>query len=981
MTHQVALSFEDGVTKFIDCDPSQTVADASYRARINIPLDCRDGACGTCRALCESGEYDGGDYIEDALNQDEASQGYCLPCQMKPKSDLVLNIASTSAIAKTEATTFQATVSGLDRLSDTTTRLRLESSERNKLAFLPGQYVTIAIPGTKEARSYSFANHTDADELSFLIKLTDGGAMSTYLTDRAQVGDQITFTGPHGSFFLRDTERAVLLLAGGTGLAPILSMLRKINEEDSSRPVHMIYGASTDADVVELETLGELAEGGRFSWDYCVADEGSQADNIGYVMTLIEDQHLHSGDVAVYLCGPPPMVEGVRNHFSDKEFTPTGFYYEKFALASPSKTAAAPAENVAPAPSAPGNASADAAAEDARTPATQPGAASAIGPVDQVKAPAAADAEPESQPEQARATAPGNAEPVDQDELSKVGHRTPDVHRSHIAGQQIWPDLCLEPLSKSNGSEARNDTTSANTSKQNESGATFRAIAGQTVFAPGSQEPLPGAARPTSDPDAAASGRISRPRGIAGQVTFPTEEALQPLVPASAVSESVPEATSETRSAATEPGSYEIGAYEIGEEHPSVHESDAIFEAREALELGALQLTIGRLTTQQLNGYRLLAESCVPYVEDDRFVDAAGYTETNAAFHEYLFTQTGNDHLLQAYQALGVKAHMGEVLRRATWCDPNCTQDHFDIVEAFESGDRALAKELLVKHTAHSKATMRRAMAEAEERNRPKFITPGRFANKVVLITGAAQGIGEATARRISAEGGKLVLADRSELVTELADEFASAARPAQSSIADLETFDGAQKVVDDALKRFGRIDVAIHTVGGTICAKPFHEYPADQITAEINRSLYPTLWSCRAVAPHMISTGGGTIVNVSSVATRGINRVPYSAAKGGVNALTASLAIELGEYGIRVLAQAAGGTQAPPRRIARGPAPAGEQEEQWYQQIVDQTVDSSLLKRYGTLEEQAAALAFLASDEASYITGSVVPVGGGDQG
>src|ERR687890_91018 len=91
-THRVALSFEDGVTRFITCAPDQTVADASYRSRINIPLDCRDGACGTCKALCESGTYDGGDYIEEALTDDEAEQGYCLPCQMMPESDQVLQI-------------------------------------------------------------------------------------------------------------------------------------------------------------------------------------------------------------------------------------------------------------------------------------------------------------------------------------------------------------------------------------------------------------------------------------------------------------------------------------------------------------------------------------------------------------------------------------------------------------------------------------------------------------------------------------------------------------------------------------------------------------------------------------------------------------------------------------------------------------------------------------------------------------------------
>ena len=108
---------------------------------------------------------------------------------------------------------------------------------------------------------------------------------------------------------------------------------------------------------------------------------------------------------------------------------------------------------------------------------------------------------------------------------------------------------------------------------------------------------------------------------------------------------------------------------------------------------------------------------------------------------------------------------------------------------------------------------------------------------------------------------------------------------------------------------------------------------------------------------------------------------MPYAAAKGGVNAITTALAMEAALHGIRVVATAPGGTEAPERRIARGPERQEAQEREWYQQIVDQVVDSSLMKRYGTLDEQAAAITFLASDEASYITGTVLPVAGGDLG
>ncbi|NBH12192.1 benzoate 1,2-dioxygenase electron transfer component BenC [Amycolatopsis sp. SID8362] len=818
--YQVALSFEDGVTRFIECAPDQTVADASYRQRINIPLDCRDGACGTCKAFCESGEYDGGSYIDDALTADEAGRGYVLPCSMKPKSDLVLRIASTSAVAKTQAATYPATVVSLDRLSPTTVAVTLETPERDKLAFLPGQYVNIAVPGTGESRSYSFSNAPDDKHLTFLVKITPGGVMSEYLTGRARIGDELTFTGPHGSFFLRETERPVLLLAGGTGLAPILSILRTLRAAGSTRPVHLVYGVSTDDDLVEVETLTELAAGiDNFTWDHCVADPGSTARHKGYVTTLIRDEHLHGGDVAVYLCGPPPMVEAVRTHFADAGFEPTGFYYEKFALAA--------------------------------TP-PRPSPDPVVVPEPVVEQPAAS--------------------------------------RS-VAGQDLFPALAVTPL--------RAGTPLSATAEA----AVARTIAGQDIF----------------------------------------------------------------------PAPPEAGHYEIGEEHPSVHESDAVFEARQALELGAVELTIGRLDSRQLAGYRLLAESAVPCVDGDRFVDAAAYTEANAAFHDYLFTLTGNEHLLQAYRALGVKGHMETTLRDATWCHPRCTRDHLDIVTAFELGDRAAARRVIAEHADRSKQTTRRAMAA--EPARPAFVTPGRFDGKVVVVTGAAQGIGERTARRIAAEGGSVVLADRSDLVAGVAGELAG-----EAVVADLETWEGAQAVVEAALARFGRIDVLVNNVGGAIWFKPFTEFSPAEIEAELRRSLLTTLFACRAALPSMAA--GAVIVNVSSAATRGIHRIPYSAAKGGINAITASLALECADAGIRVVATAPGGTEAPARRVSRGgSALATEREQDWFQAHIDQTLESSLLKRYGTLDEQAAAIAFLASDEASYVTGTVLPVAGGDLG
>ena len=262
------------------------------------------------------------------------------------------------------------------------------------------------------------------------------------------------------------------------------------------------------------------------------------------------------------------------------------------------------------------------------------------------------------------------------------------------------------------------------------------------------------------------------------------------------------------------------------------------------------------------------------------------------------------------------------------------------------------------------------------------MLCPDRFAGKVVVVTGSAQGLGEAVATRVAREGGAVVLVDRSDLVHEVAGKLAGEGAQTLGLVADLEQYLGAATAMAAARNRFGRIDILVNNVGGAINFKPYVEFTEAEISAEIRRSLLPTLWCCRAVLPGMVAQGRGVIVNVSSAAARGIHRIPYSAAKGGVNALTASLAWEYAEHGIRVVATAPGGIEAPPRRISRGtPEKRTEQQEAWFQAHIDQTLGSSLLHRYGTLDEEVAPILFLASDEASYITGTRLPVAGGDPG
>ncbi|KPJ32502.1 benzoate diol dehydrogenase BenD [Burkholderia multivorans] len=258
-------------------------------------------------------------------------------------------------------------------------------------------------------------------------------------------------------------------------------------------------------------------------------------------------------------------------------------------------------------------------------------------------------------------------------------------------------------------------------------------------------------------------------------------------------------------------------------------------------------------------------------------------------------------------------------------------------------------------------------------------MTMQRFAGKTLVVTGAAQGIGRGVALRAAAEGGRVLFVDRAEFVADVAAEAGT--DRAAGFVADLETYEGARAAMAFAASRFGAIDVLINGVGGAIRMRPFAEFEPAQIDAEIRRSLMPTLYACHAVLPYLLERGRGTIVNVSSNATRGIRRVPYSAAKGGVNALTQALAMEYGEHNIRVVATAPGGTTAPPRRVPRNAAGDSEQEQAWMSEAVKQVTESTFFKRYGTLDEQIAPILFLASDEASYITGTVLPVAGGDNG
>jgi len=236
----------------------------------------------------------------------------------------------------------RATVVEAREASPTTFELTLRLETAAGIAFLPGQYVNIDVPGTGQSRAYSFSSRPGTPEASFLIRNIPGGTMSGWLAG-AKPGAGVTFTGPYGSFYLRDVVRPVLMLAGGTGLAPFLAMLAQLSGPGLAQPVHMVYGVTRDEDLVGTERLDAFAAAQpNFTWQACVADEGSAYPHKGYVTGFIADKHLNEGDVDVYLCGPPAMVEAVRQSFATRGVAPASFHAEKFNPSQPLAGAASP---------------------------------------------------------------------------------------------------------------------------------------------------------------------------------------------------------------------------------------------------------------------------------------------------------------------------------------------------------------------------------------------------------------------------------------------------------------------------------------------------------------------------------------------------------------------------------------------------------------------------------------------------------------
>ena len=334
--HNLKIVFEDGRVVQLEADEEQTVHMACLLNRVRIQTDCLEGACATCKALCTQGNYRLDEYSEDALSKQEAEQRYVLTCQMHLTSDCVIEYAYDSHIAlNTEPETRAARVAELERVSATVHRLVLEPVDGGGAAidFLPGQYVHLGIPGSDQRRSYSFANAPHAAErMEFYIKVLERGVMSEYVTGAAKLGDEVPVTGPFGRFYLRPPERPLVMVAGGTGLAPMLSMLdHLVHDGGTGQPIHLLCGANTRDELFGLDRLKGYAEKGlKLSTEFAVVEpDGEWQGAKGHVTELLRPDLVASG-ADVYLCGPPPMIEAGQSWLAAQGVDQGRIHVEKF---------------------------------------------------------------------------------------------------------------------------------------------------------------------------------------------------------------------------------------------------------------------------------------------------------------------------------------------------------------------------------------------------------------------------------------------------------------------------------------------------------------------------------------------------------------------------------------------------------------------------------------------------------------------------
>lgn len=339
------MSFEDDVEMEFDCEEGEDLITASLRQEIILMSECRDGLCTTCKVLCESGEYEHGEGVNvQSLPPEEEEEGQILMCQAFPFSDLKINVPYTSDRVTLgvaiPSKTYDSKIIACEKLTDNVVKIELQIQnafgQPEDFPFIAGQYVTIGVPGTDEWRSYSMANVPGDGKIELLIRLLDDGVMSNYLRNNVKEEDIVEVRGPFGTFNLHNAEgRSRYFIAGSTGLAPLLSMVREMNDKGDTTPAHLLLGArNTDFLFYEEEIKQLESTMDSLTVHIALEDIGSRDSEsvfCGNSVEMMNDLLTKRNEKPdIYICGPAGMVTAVEVSGKEADIPSGQIYLERF---------------------------------------------------------------------------------------------------------------------------------------------------------------------------------------------------------------------------------------------------------------------------------------------------------------------------------------------------------------------------------------------------------------------------------------------------------------------------------------------------------------------------------------------------------------------------------------------------------------------------------------------------------------------------
>lgn len=318
----------------VECDEDQPILDACLRAGIWLPHACTHGTCGTCKQTIVSGEVDHRESSPFALMDFEREEGKALLCSATPRRDVVVEaeVDVEPGVVFYPVEDRVGLVTKIEEPGAGIRRLLLELDL--PLRFNPGQYVSLRVPGTERTRSYSIANPpSHAQLLELHVKRTPGGlASDKWIFSTLREGDKVEFAAPFGRFFFRGRRtEPIIMVAGGTGLAPLKSMVSHVLENDLPHAIRLYHGARNRGELYDERFFRELANAHprRFDYQPVLSDESWEGRQGMVTDAVAEDYERCSGHVA-YVCGPPPMVEAAMRVLMSKRLFPKDIYREDF---------------------------------------------------------------------------------------------------------------------------------------------------------------------------------------------------------------------------------------------------------------------------------------------------------------------------------------------------------------------------------------------------------------------------------------------------------------------------------------------------------------------------------------------------------------------------------------------------------------------------------------------------------------------------